>query len=817
MMLFKFAISILLATISINICAQEIAGVVIDEKKQDPMPFVNIWFKGTTVGTTSDINGYFQLQASKTDTLCFSSVGYIKKEIRIEKKWVKIPIEVMLVKDVKLLNEVQVNPEVSRAKVLFKQILEHKKENHENMKRVNKYNTFARTSVYVAIDSTSMANRFINNLDEVTMKMDDQDLKFSPIYIAELGTATKAGKDSVVYSKKDGIFPKLNQTIESLILLNVVVDLDFYKEQIDILGRGFTSPISNTASLNYNIYLNDSTVVDGNKFYSFSFAPKNKYNPLFTGGFTVESGSFALSYVYVYIRKEANINFVNGFKANVSFQKTKEGTWFYKDQEISLNLSLVLNKDTTSKYGSQRIDEIYSGNWMVTKTTYYSTSKRLNEVKASQWKNQPVFASSLIEEETYERVDNLKENSLVKFVDAFGGMVLTGYVNAGIIDFGPVYDMYSTNAIEGNRITMPIRTSEKLFKRFTVGGFVGYGTKNMGFKYGLNAAYQPLPTDKFILRMHFSDDYKLISQDKYLGFVKKNPNTKGNGNFVAALTSREHNPYLKEEKSIGFKVEYNADDNISVEVSPYYLSSKSTPEVNFINSGVNYGRYENYGMLVNFRLAFGQHYDKYYFVRVYHIDQTPVVNLSWDLGKSNLPGEGVPGFGLYSHFHGSIAGKLNMGKTFMRYMVNLGYLFGDAPYDLLDQPVGSMSLGYAKYRYNLLHHASFAHNVYTNIHLDFNGGGFLLNRIPLVKQLKLREMISLKSHYGALTGSYKPVFDLPGYYSNELTVPYVEFGVGLTNILKVMRVEYIRQLGNTYVNSGFADKNGIRVTFEMSF
>jgi hypothetical protein len=158
-----------------------------------------------------------------------------------------------------------------------------------------------------------------------------------------------------------------------------------------------------------------------------------------------------------------------------------------------------------------------------------------------------------------------------------------------------------------------------------------------------------------------------------------------------------------------------------------------------------------------------------------------------------------------------------MGQTNMRYMVNGGYLIGDAPYDLLDQPVGSMSLGFAKYRFNLLHHASFAHNLYTNIHLDYNGGGVFLNRIPFIKTLKLREIISLKSHYGGLNNSYKGVFDLPQYYSNTQTVPYAEIGFGITNIFKVLRVEYIRQLGSTYVGSGFADKGGIRFRAEMSF
>ncbi|WP_429417174.1 DUF5686 and carboxypeptidase-like regulatory domain-containing protein [Roseimarinus sediminis] len=816
-MRYKILILLILAFSSFGVFGNEIIGNVTDAKTNEPLPFVNIWFKGTNQGTMSDINGDFKLPLGIKDTLCFSSVGYFQKEIKIE-KGTMMPISVSLVENVKELGEVRVKPEVSRAKVLFKQILEHKKSNQENMERVNNYKTFARTTVYVALDSTARTKRIINNLDEVTVKMDGHDLKFSPIYLAELGTSNRNHKDSIVYTKKDGIFPKLNQTIESLILLNVVVDLDFYQEQINILGRGFSSPISNTARLNYDIFLNDSTMVDGKLFYSFSFTPKNKYNPLFTGRFTVDGETFALTHIYAYIQKEANINFVNGFQATVSYKQTEdENIWFYNNQEISFNMSLAMNKDTVSKYDSERINEISAGNWLVNKTTQYSTAKRLNNVRAREWKNQPEFTSTQLDEDAYLRIDKLKENDVVKGIDAIGGMVLTSYINTGKIEIGPVFDIYSTNEIEGHRFTVPLRTGEELFTNFTVGGFVGYGTKNNEFKFGVNAAYQPLPTDKFVLRANYSNDYNLVSQDKFLRFIKKNPNTKGNGNFIAAFTSYERNPYLKEETNFNVIFEYNAREDVTLEISPYFLSSKSTPEVQFVRNGINYQTYENYGILMNLRLAFGQYYDKYYFTRVYYIDQIPVINISWDIGKTHLPTGENNSLGLYSQLHGSISGKINMGQTFMRYMVNGGYLFGDAPYDLLDQPVGSMSLGFAKYRFNLLHHASFAHNLYTNIHIDYNGGGVIFNKIPFIKTLKLREMVSLKSHYGKLNNSYKGVFDLPDYYSSEQQKPYTEIGVGVTNIFKVLRVEYVRQLGNSYINSGFADKGGIRFRAEMSF
>lgn len=813
---YKIFVLFFITFYALSVSAQEITGNVYDEKTNEPIPFVNIWFKGTNQGTISDMNGDFKLPLVKKDTLCFSSVGYFQKEIKIE-NGTKMPISVSLIENVKELGEVQVKPEISRAKELFEQILNHKNENKENIKRVNEYKILETKTVYVAVDTFSKIIRSLGNLDDVTIESDNQKLRFSPVYLSEQARIISNDSVNVVYSKKDGIFPRLNQTIESMIVDKVVVDLDFYKDQIYIMDRGFISPLNNSALLHYNLYLDDSITIDNNQYYHFSFAPKNKYDPFFTGHFTIEDGSFALTAIDVYINLKANLNFVNGFKGQVSYKKLPDGNWFYNSQNIGVNLSLTSNKDSASNYSSKRIDNIEKGNWLINKYIQYSTSEGLNGIKAGEWKQRPEFAFDSSLANAYSRVDKIKEHEVVKGIDKIGGMVLTSYFNKGIIDIGPVYDIYSTNTIEGERIAIPIRTSEKMFKYFSIGGFVGYGTRNSEFKYGTNLVYQPQTMDKFILRFNYSNDYNLVSQEKFLRFIKYNPNSKGTGNFISLFTSREENPYLKEEESFEIRIEYNALNGNHLEVSPYLLSSTNTQAVRFIRNNTEYEHYKNYGVLMDLRFAFGQPYDKFYFDRIYYIGNIPVVHMSFDIGQTLLPGQKIKNAGLYAQFHSSVQGRLTRGQVFMNYMLNGGYLMGDAPYDLLDQPVGSMSLGYSKDRFNLLHFASFAHNLYTNAHLYVNGGGVLLNRVPLVRKLKLYEIVSFKGHIGELNNSYQPVFDLPSYYSNESNKPYAEIGFGITNIFKVLRIEYVRQLTNTYVGSGFADKGGIRFRAEMSF
>lgn len=806
----------LLVLSSFGVLAQDVTGYVKDSDTKEPVMFCNIVFKGTLQGTLTGEDGYFEFPKAVGDTLLISSVGYEPTELVITKGNSK-NLTVWLKEQVTEISEVTIKPEIPRAKVIFKKIQEHKKDNKSNIDGIGEFKTIENTTVLLAVDTASNIKNFIDNLDEVTFEIDGQDLRFSPIYIAENANKVVDNKVENLYGNKQGIFPKLNNAIETFILSSVVVDMNFYNDQIYIMDRGFISPISNSAPLYYNLYLNDSSIVDNKKNFHFTYAPKNKFNPLFSGSFTVEDSTFALKDINAYISKDANINFVNGFNGKVSYKKMPDGTLFYDEQSININLALSMNKDSVSIYSSQRADNITKGNWLINKSTHYTTSDRLSTIEPKEWSKQPEFVASSITDEAYSSVDKLKDQTVVKGIDKIGGVAMSSYLNVGKIDIGPVFDIYSTNTIEGTRLSIPLRTSQQMFERFSIGGFLGYGTLNKQFKYGLNVAWQPEETDRFILKAGYSNDYNLISQSKFHRFVKNNPNNKGNGNFIAAFTTWQRNPYLKEEHRFEARIEYNAPEtDTHLEATPYYSQSWHTPAVRFMRDGQEYAQYNNYGILFNARFSFKQDFDLYFLDRVYYVNRIPVINLSWDVGRATLPSSDES-FGFYSHLHGSIYGRITQGAIFMNYMLNAGYLFGDAPYDLLDQPVGSMSYGYAKYRFNLLHHASFAHNVYTNFHAYINGGGIILNRLPLIKKLKLREIISMKAHYGQRNSDYKGIFDLPEYFDNDMTTPYAEIGFGVTNIFKILRVEYVHQLTNTYENSGFTDVSGIRFRAEMSF
>ncbi|MDE6397626.1 MAG: carboxypeptidase-like regulatory domain-containing protein, partial [Muribaculaceae bacterium] len=104
----------------------------------------------------------------------------------------------------------------------------------------------------------------------------------------------------------------------------------------------------------------------------------------------------------------------------------------------------------------------------------------------------------------------------------------------------------------------------------------------------------------------------------------------------------------------------------------------------------------------------------------------------------------------------------------------------------------------------------------------FNGN--ILNRIPLVKKLKLREVVSLHGFYGHLSDRNNPAFaneliTWPGWETTaeRLRTPYLEAAVGIDNILRCLRVDYVWRLNHTDNLLSGASRHGLRIAFHATF
>ena len=132
----------------------------------------------------------------------------------------------------------------------------------------------------------------------------------------------------------------------------------------------------------------------------------------------------------------------------------------------------------------------------------------------------------------------------------------------------------------------------------------------------------------------------------------------------------------------------------------------------------------------------------------------------------------------------------------------------------------------------MMNFMEFSSDRFVSLNLQHYSYGLIMDRIPLIKHLKLREVFGLKMYYGHLSDENNPNInpDLIQFVKNEegqaLTYamgnqPYIEASIGFSNIFKVFKVDLVKRftyLSNPGLPTLFDKKGmGIRFNFYVEF
>ena len=154
--------------------------------------------------------------------------------------------------------------------------------------------------------------------------------------------------------------------------------------------------------------------------------------------------------------------------------------------------------------------------------------------------------------------------------------------------------------------------------------------------------------------------------------------------------------------------------------------------------------------------------------------------------------------------------------------VQTGIIWSQVPYPKLYIPNSNQSLFLTPKSFSLMQPMEFVMDQYVAFFGTYYLKGWIFNRIPLVKKLKLREVASFNAVYGGLSQKNNPTLMHEGLYvlpegcSPMGKVPYMEMSLGVENILKFIRVDWVHRL--TYTDGlSNKEKNGVRLTFRLTF
>ena len=120
----------------------------------------------------------------------------------------------------------------------------------------------------------------------------------------------------------------------------------------------------------------------------------------------------------------------------------------------------------------------------------------------------------------------------------------------------------------------------------------------------------------------------------------------------------------------------------------------------------------------------------------------------------------------------------------------------------------------------------FVSDQYTSLNIDHCFNGFFLNKIPIVRDLQLREYATFKILEGSVSNTNDPskntdLFKFPVYADGKTATyglgktPYIEGSIGIGNIFKIFRVDLVKRF--TYLNNPNISTLGLRMRFRFDF
>lgn len=740
--------------------AQEtvVVGTVRSKTDKTPIQSVNIYLKNTQIGVVTDEDGFYVLKHTGSEnTLVFSCIGYKTQEFKI-KPGETTGLYVEMREDINLLQDLFVLPGANPALDLMQRIRENKIKNDIYNHPV----TLSNEEQQVVLLSR---NR--NRNDSTTLL---------PLYLSTASYLKSGNTPPVSLRKEAKASPENAAILLEKLLGEFTTDLNFYHNTIVLFGKHFISPIANTANSYYRFFLIDSIQSETGKQYYLRYRTKNNKNLAFNGELWVDSATYALTRITAELPARSNINYIRNLRLSNRYESADQGYWFPKEEALSLNMTYQLLADSANLS-----PEIY-----IEKRTYAA-------VKDTLIVAQPDFAGTPFSKEELElKLAEMNDLPLMKTAKWIADGVITGYVQAGKIDIGKVYQLARLTDIEGMRFSLPLRTNELLWKNFTIGGYWGYGFRNKQHQYAAYATWKLPLKNKTVISAGYTDDLRRVDYDYNDFLLRENPLLSGDEDIANTYFGFRSSDKINPRKE--FYASVSHDWNPGIESKFFYRNHQYTGNeaLPFQLNGIEAGTMHHQSVLLTTRFSRNERTYEDHLDRIHIHNYHPVVYLTLEGGEATIHQNSYP--------YGKVNAKLNHRLLFSvgewNYNLDAGWIWGAVPYNLLWMPQGSETLLFKRYHYNLMNYMEYACDKYIAMHHEWVFNGIIFNQIPVIRQLNLRELVSFNCLYGSLSDKHAAVLDFPTE-TGKLHKPYMEVGVGFTNIFRIFSLQSVWRLTDT--------------------
>jgi len=313
-----------------------IKGRVTDEKQQ-PLPYATIYLKNTSIGTTSNQDGFYSLDAPAGNyEIIFQYVGYKKYSQQISLGTGIITLDVSLQLESISLNEVTVN--AGAEDPAYEIIRQAQRKRKYFLNQINAYSCNVYVKGIQGLDSFPKKVFGIN-----VKKLDVDSSLLGILYLSESESQYNFQRPDkvkeIVYSSK------VSGNNQSFTWNSAYAfSSDFYENIIPLEGitsRGLVSPIAEGAFTFYKYHLLGTFYEDGLLIDKIQVIAKRPSDPAFNGTIYIVDDQWRIHSLDLIVTKDAHLDFIDSLRFTETYGKVNDTAWMPFNQVLQFKLNVL--------------------------------------------------------------------------------------------------------------------------------------------------------------------------------------------------------------------------------------------------------------------------------------------------------------------------------------------------------------------------------------------------------------------------------------------------------------------------------------------
>ena len=496
--------------------AQTKAGGYVKDSSGQPVPFANVLFQNSSIGTITNDDGSFYIETEEDyNALQVSFVGFQTQIIPL-KKSASFSLEIILEEEQNALDEVVIyqgktskknNPAID----ILRKIWENRRDNGIYKFDQYQYKKYEKQEFDLnTIDSALINSRIFKGMEFIFEETDTNVVTgktYLPIFINEAVYRVYGNNDSgkekeVLIGNKNSGFSD-NQTLIEFVK-DLYKEYNVYDNYLKFFDKSFVSPLSTTGINVYNYVLADSTFIDNKWCYKIVYYPRRKNELTFKGDFWVNDSTWAIKKIKLAATKSANINWVRDIYIEQDFDVLNDSIFLITRDHFMSDFAFRKKDDARGVYGKrttlydeyafdiERGAEFYENN----RDQYI---EKVYNRDSTFWQQNRLEPLNNDEQKVYTMLDTLKTVRAFQRLYNIGSVLASGYIELDNFDYGPIFSTFGYNDVEGIRVRAGGRTYFGRNDLWRIEGYTAYGFKDNKFKYGLSGKILVDPRSRLIL------------------------------------------------------------------------------------------------------------------------------------------------------------------------------------------------------------------------------------------------------------------------------------------------------------------------------